>query len=237
MQDLTFEELVERARADDRVVGLFLGGSRGKGANVRPDSDYDVRLVVTKAEDDFEVAQEYATRRGARVEVAILSFERLLKLPEWMRYELTHTRALVDKNGRVQKVIDEKGRFGDVEGMEVALAAFDGYMNSLYRSLKRPGLAARIHAGESVGHLLTSLFALEGRIRPYHDYLEWELDNHPLEDWSADQLLGLIASALSGEPEPQRELFRRVEPHAQAAGLGSGIDSWEPDVPFMRGEP
>ena len=45
MQDLSYEKLVERARADDRVVGLLLGGSRGKAANVRPDSDYDVRIV------------------------------------------------------------------------------------------------------------------------------------------------------------------------------------------------
>ena len=64
-------------------------------------------------------------------------------------------------------------------------------------------------------------------MRPFHDYLEWELEHHPLEGW--DDLLDL----LEGD---QHELFRRVEAHVRARGLGDVVDSWEPDVPFMRGE-
>jgi hypothetical protein len=221
MQDLTFEELVERARADDRVVGLFLGGSRGKGANVRADSDYDVRIVGDAV--DFE------TPRGVQVEVAVMSLERFRDYPEWDRYTLTHAHPVIDTAGEIQRVIDEKGRLSEAEAAGLAPAMLDAYMNSLYRSLKRPGLGGRLHAGDSIGYLLTCLFALEGRMRPFHDYLEWELENYPLEGWTSAELLGLIE-------DDQRELFRRVEPHVRARGLGDVVDGWEPDVQFMRGE-
>jgi hypothetical protein len=222
MQDLTYEELVERARVDDRVVGLFLGGSRGKNANVRPDSDYDVRLVVTAPVPELDGP------RGRHVDVGVMTLDRFRDYPEWDRYTLTRTTALIDKTGEIQRVIDEKGRLSADETKSIPPLALDAYMNSLYRGLKRPaGIGGRLHEAESVGHLLTCLFALEGRVRPFHDYLEWELANYPLEGWS--DLLNL----LDGD---QHELFRRVEAHTRARGLGDVVDSWEPDVPLMRGE-
>jgi hypothetical protein len=222
MQDLSLDDLVERARADERVVGLFLGGSRGKGANVRPDSDYDVRVVGA--------AEDLATPRGSHVEVAVMPLERFRDYPEWDRYTLTHTQAVIDKTGEVQSLIDEKGRLSEAEAVERAPAALDAYMNSLYRGLERPGgIGGRLHAAEALGHLLTLLFALEGRVRPFHDYLEWELQNYPLDGWSSEDPLGLLGG-------DQRELFRRVEPHVRELGLGEVIDSWEPDVAFMRGD-
>jgi hypothetical protein len=220
VSNLTFEELLEQARADDRVIGLFLGGSRGKGANVRPDSDYDVRILGD--------AEDLETARGSPVEVAVMTLAEFRDYPEWDRYTLTYTRALIDRTGEIQRLIDEKGRLSAAEAADRAPAALDAYMNSLLRSLKRPGLGARLHAAESVASLLTCLFALEGRIRPFHDYLEWELETHPLEGWASGELLRLI----DGD---QRELFRPVEPHVRARGLGDVVDSWEPDVAFVRG--
>lgn len=234
MPDLSFEQLVERARADDRVSGLFLGGSRGKGANVRPDSDYDVRLVLVQP--DADAFREYDTPRGVSVEIAVLTLDELCAVKEWDRYTLTHSRALVDKTGEVQRLIDEQGRLTPGEAAERAPLALDAYMNSLHRSLKRPDLAARLHAAESVVHFLTCLFALESRLRPFHDYLAWELENHPLDGWPADELMAHIEAVLSGEARPQQELFRRAEQHVRRFWLGDVVDSWEPDVPHMRGE-
>jgi len=217
---LTYEELVERARADDRVVGLFLGGSRGKNANVRPDSDYDVRIVGDAA--------EYDTDRGLRVEVSVMPLERFRDYPEWDRYTLTHTDPMIDRTGEIQRVIEEKGRLSEDERTSIAPFALDAYMNSLYRALKRPaGIGRRLHQAESIGNLLTCLFALEGRVRPFHDYLEWELGNYPLEGWN--DLHGL----LEGDAHV---LFRRVEVHVRERGLGAVVASWEPDAPFLRGE-
>jgi hypothetical protein len=125
-------------------------------------------------------------------------------------------------------VIDEKGRLSEDEARERAPRALDGYMNSLYRGLKRPsGIGGRLHAAEASLHLLTCLFALEGRVRPFHDYFEWELAHHPLEGWDD------LPAALEGD---QHALFRRVEAHVRAHGLGDVVDAWEPDIPFMRGE-
>jgi len=220
MPNLTFDHVLERARTDERVTGLFLGGSRGKGANVRPDSDYDVRVVGD--------AEDLGTERGGHVEVAVMSLERFRDYPEWDRYTLTHVEALIDRTGEIQRVIDEKGRLSEAEARELAPAALDGYMNSLYRSLKRPGLGGRLHAAEANASLMTCLFALEGRVRPFHDYLEWELETYPLDGW-AD-----LPNLLEGDPH---ELFRRVETHVRARGLGEVVDAWEPDVPFMRHKP
>jgi hypothetical protein len=238
---VTFEDLLQKVRDERRVVGLFLGGSRGKGANVRPDSDYDVRVIL--AEEDDELFRMLDTPRGVPVEVSVMTLAEFREYAEpgspkeWDRYTLAHTTVLVDRlDGEIQRLVDAKGRLGPDEAPRVARAALGAYMNSLYRSLKRPGLAARIHAAESVGHLLVCLFALEGRVRPFHDYLAWELENHPLEGWPATELLERIEHVLSGDPEPQRELFRRVEPHVRAHGLGDVVDGWEPDVAFMRGD-
>jgi len=166
MPDLTFEEVLGKARDDPRIVGLFLGGSRGKGANVRPDSDYDVRVVI--AEEDEELFRELDTERGVPVEVAVMTLEELRAYKQWDRPTLTHTQALVDKTGEIQRLIDEQGRLSAAEAERIPPLALDAYMNSLYRSLKRPGLGGRIHAAESVGHVLVCLFALEGRVRPFH---------------------------------------------------------------------
>ena len=220
MPNLTFEELLERARASEHVVGLFLGGSRGKDANVRPDSDYDVRIVGD--------AEDFETPRGSHVEVAVMSLERFRDYPEWDRYTLTHIQAVVDKTGEIQRVIDDRGRLSESEAAERAPAALDGYMNSLYRGLKRPeGIGGRLHEAEATGYLLTCLFALEGRLRPFNDYLEWELEHYPLRGWSE------LPALLDGEPH---ELFRRVEARVRLRGLGDIVDAWEPDVAFMRGE-
>ena len=63
---MTYEELVEIARADDTVVGLVLTGSRGRGYAVTEGADWDVRLVVRDAVAG-DCQERYATRHGSRV--------------------------------------------------------------------------------------------------------------------------------------------------------------------------
>jgi hypothetical protein len=40
---------------------------------------------------------------------------------------------------------------------------------------------------------------------------------------------------LTGELEAQHELFRRIEDPARREGFGDVIDSWAPDVEWLRG--
>ncbi|MGH3008897.1 MAG: hypothetical protein ACRDLM_05750 [Gaiellaceae bacterium] len=111
--------------------------------------------------------------------------------------------------------------------------ALDGYINQTYRSLR---YGTRLDAVEAIPHALRTIFALGDRVRPYNKYLEWELRHHPLEGWTADDLLPLLDRVLTGEPEAQHELFDQIEPLARREGLGDVVDGWEPDVAWLRGE-
>jgi len=241
---MTFDELLARCEADPRIVGVFLGGSRGKNANVRLDSDYDVRVVVARADADLLAVLDVP--RGGEVDVAVSTLHEFRTHgldgsgTDWDRYTFVRGRVLLDKlGGEIERLVDEKARLRPDEARRLARGALDAYLNSLYRSLKsaRLGfeLAARLHAAESVGHLLTALFALEGRVRPFHDALEWELEVEPLRLWPAAELLALVEAALCVGPESQEALFRRLEPQVLAQGLGDVVGVWEPDVALMRG--
>jgi hypothetical protein len=85
--------------------------------------------------------------------------------------------------------------------------------------------------------LAGQVFAAHGRVRPYNNWLAWELRTHPLgELWSAESLLPRLDRIVAtGEVEEQRALFRLTEPFARKRGFGDVIDEWEPDVAFMRG--
>ena len=71
---MEYEELVEVGRTDERVLGLVLTGSRGRGVFVRPDSDWDVRLVVS-SDALGKCEQQFETPHGSTVEVAVYSLE------------------------------------------------------------------------------------------------------------------------------------------------------------------
>jgi hypothetical protein len=180
-----YEALVEVARADERVFGLVLTGSRGRGVFVRPESDWDVRLVVSGAALR-ECEQQFETPHGSAVEVAVYSlgqFEQAGELDspsEWDRYSYAHAEVVLDKlDGRIAGLVAEKGVLPPNAARAVAARALDGYINSYHRSAKNAALGlsveARLDAAESVAPFLTGLFAVHGRVRPFNKYLRWEL--------------------------------------------------------------
>lgn len=242
-----YEQLVEAARADDRVLGIVLTGSRGRGPFVRADSDWDVRLVVS-ADALAECERRYETARGSPVEVAVYSLEQFAQageigLPnEWDRYSYVHAEVVLDKDGTIAKLVAKKNVLPTAVARQVAARTLDAYINACFRSLKnaRLGLTAEAHldAAESIPPLLTALFAMHVRVRPFNRYLGWELATFPLggELWSAEALLPrLEAIVATGALAAQTSLFRDVEGLAREHGLGDVIDSWEPDVPLLRG--
>ena len=79
------------------------------------------------------------------------------------------------------------------------------------------------------------LFArVEGRVRPFDKWLRYDLEREPL---AMEGLLEHV-DRIRGDCDPfhQRLVFREVERLARAAGHGAVVDSWEPNVPWLRGE-
>ena len=186
--EAAYLELLARLEADPTVLGAVLTGSRGRGAFVRDDSDWDVRIFADEAPGARE---RYATPHGSVVEAVVLPLRALENLTDptsaaaWDRYSYVHATVVVDRTGgsfaasiaRMEILPAESAR-------SIASTSLDDYINSYYRSLKnaRAGLVVEAHldASESLSPLLTTLFAIHRRVRPFNKFLGWELETHPL---------------------------------------------------------
>ena len=183
---------------DPNIVGLYVGGSRGKGA-ATIHSDYDCDIVVHD-----HVVPEYRARFGgddAGFNLGVFgasefrAYAAIGSSREWDRYNFAHLRAHVDKlDGEIQRLIEDKATMpAEIAATRLPLT-LDAYINFTYRSLKnaRDGraLAAQLDAAESANHLLNLVFLLHIRLRPYNKYLEWELTHWPLDDlpWPTQRL-------------------------------------------------
>ena len=134
-----FEQILEKAKNDDRIIGLILTGGRGKGMFTE-NSDYDIAIITTD-ESVSNVKAEYKGKQniidigvlpiaGFRIYAAVGTAE------DWDRYTYAHIKARIDKTGEIQKIIDEKGILPKDQMLKVAKNALGGYLNSLYRSIK-----------------------------------------------------------------------------------------------------
>lgn len=232
-----FEGVLEKAKSDERVIGLILTGGRGKGMYTE-NSDYDVSIIATD-ESALNVKKEYTPKQGI-VEIGVRSISEFKSHAEvgsaedWDRYTFAHIKAQVDKTGEIQKIIDEKGILSKDQISKVAKNALGGYLNSLYRSIKnrRDGniLASHFDACESLPWLLTFLFAIEGRVRPYNKFLKWEFEKYPLSNLpiSSEDFLEKIESVIkSGDMEIQKEIHKIVEGIAVNNDCSDVIDDWK----------
>ncbi|NGN67917.1 nucleotidyltransferase domain-containing protein [Streptomyces sp. A7024] len=238
--------MLRRVTGDDRVAGVVLTGSRARAGAATERSDYDVLLV---ARGDPRELPDGERRRDSRLDIVPMSLAdfRTHAIPgapdEWNRYAFTHARVLKDTpDGLIARLVAEKGTLAPEEARRMAAGWLDAFCNAVYRWLKnaRDGrlVEARLDAAEAVPPLLTLLFALHGRVRPYNKYLLRDLAEHPLgpPELSAERLVPLLEEVLSaGAPETAHRLFRIVEPLARAAGHGDVIDSWGDDAALMRG--
>jgi len=231
---ITYDELLEVARSRGEVLGLYLFGSRGRSFMVDERSDWDVCVVLDgrEARDAFD--REFPYAHGARIEITSATLDELHNSSsEHSRYAAAHADVVLDKTGgELMRVVAEQESLPTGSRDSIVREALDNYVNQTYRSLR---YGTRLDAVEATPSALRTIFALENRVRPYNKYLEWELRHHPLADWTADELLPLLDRVLTGEPEPQRELFNRIEPLARRDGYHDVIDGWEPDVDWLRG--
>jgi len=145
--------------------------------------------------------------------------------------------------GQIARIAGEKSVLSPGAAQPIAAEALDTYINSYYRSARNLAsnlrLAAHLDTTESIPPLLTALFALHGRVRPFNKFLRWELENFPLdgEPWAVDVLLPrLEAIAKAADLLEQQTMFRDVELVARERGLGGVVDGWEPDVAWLHGQ-
>lgn len=235
-----FSSLLSRATADPRVLGLIVGGSRGKGFQTA-NSDWDVYVVTSNAAQPSEVRDGLGTSGGARIDLcAVLTVDDFAAhaLPgeaeEWNAYNFAHLTPTLDRTGGLlQRLCDEKEWLPEDVAHARAGAHLDGYINSYYRSLKneRDGnvVASRLDAAESVACLLGFVFTAERRVRPYNKFLAWELDRHPVSvDWwvVSDPMATVMKVVATGDLQAQAAIFTGIERRARILGLGDVLDAW-----------
>ncbi len=241
-----YEQLLKTAQTDTNIIGFFLGGSRGKNL-VTEYSDYDCDMIV---KDD--IYNEYKTRfeqyRDNEFDIRVWTltqFKSHAKIgtsDDFDRYNFTHIKVQVDKlNGEVQKIVDEKGKLPADAAINLFIGAIDAYINSFYRSLKNHRdnrlLESQLDANESINHLLTALFALHSRIRPYNKYLSWELERQPLDKlpWTNEELKKILVEILrTGAIATQQPLFKKLHQIVLTEGFKDIFDRWGSKIDFME---
>ena len=252
--DRAFVDLVERAKADPSVLGLFLHGSRAFEGMATPQSDYDLAVIT----DDSEQGKLWQDERSGALELHSTSLAEwrsyVLDGPRWsdgserwpdwgVRYINAHVRVLIDRlDGQLTAVVREAASF-PARSRERLPAMLDHYINLLYRSLKnwrdgRP-LEGHLDAAESMDVALWVIFAMHERLRPPNKYLRWELQRHPLgaEAWGETRLLERVQRVLAdGDPDTQCSLFRDIETAARVNGLGETVDGWGMELKLLHGD-
>ena len=232
-----YQQALGEAKSDPYILGLFLVAGRGKGFATEH-SDYDLFIIVNDEKAE-EYKENYQKLKIANVfdpfVFSLSAFKNYAEMGsefEWDRYNFAHIKAEVDKGG-VQELIDAKGILPNDKIEKVVEDQLDGYINLYYRSIKNHRddnlFASRLDAAESIPYLLTALFAINGRVRPYNKYLKWELQNYPLKitSWATEEFLETItAVAFSGDIEIQKKLFNSVKELFTKNNFTKSIDGW-----------
>jgi predicted nucleotidyltransferase len=225
-----YHALVEEFTADQNVIGLILGGSRGRGLYIREDSDWDLYVVLRDGALLDEYAARYPSQHGDRIEVLLRSPRGLDNEPTWNRYTFCHLEPLLDRS---EGWLAETLRRLTTVDPATAGEPLDAYVNQYYRAVKGTDETGRLlDAAESVWWFLEFVFAVHGRLRPYNKWLSWELEQHPLTWNDLPRLERIVAT---GGLADQQALFRDAEALARKRDLGAVIDGWEPDVARLRG--
>lgn len=234
-----YQQLVIIAQQDPGVTGFILGGGRGKGISTE-NSDYDIVVVVKN--ELVDVAQvKYKAYAGPKFDISVMSEQQLAihgvwgSDSMWARYGFAHVQAVIDKTNTLQVWLNEQEKIPAPALEETIKQSLDSYLNYVHRSMKnfrdsrRP--AAHLAACDSVPQLITFLFAAEGRVRPYNEYIEWELAKHPLTNvpLSPGDLMQKTSAILAdGNEATQKELLALVRNiAAKTQGGVEVLKSWE----------
>jgi len=238
-----YEKIYAEAKDDSNIIGFFLGGSRGKGFHTKY-SDYDTYIIV-KDNCLKEYKERYPFRKYKGVDLIVFSYSEFKNYASWGsseafdRYSFSHVKALIDKNGEVQEILNQLSKVPEKFLSKHIAGALDGYINFLYRSLKciRDGdiVAARLEAAFSIPYFLDLIFAIHnGRLRPYYKYLKWELEKNPLTKLtiSTEELIKDLMRILdNADYKTQQKFLVIIEILLRKEGFGYVFESWGDDFP------
>ncbi len=243
MEDLEnkYQLVLEESKNNKDILGLFFGGSRGKSNEfLTKNSDMDIYVILSDTSPSELLEKLMSYRANEFFEIRVWKLSDFIHYADWgtkedwNRYNFSHNKAIVDKTGEIQKLIDEKGILPEIVKKKVIEDSLDEYFNFVYRSAKywRDGinLSAYIDATESLPSLMTALYALEGRLRPYNKYFEWELKNYPLKllPWPVDEFIFDYKHILeTGDINTQKKIFTLVKQLFINQGFKDSIDGWK----------
>ncbi|HEY1427090.1 MAG TPA: nucleotidyltransferase domain-containing protein [Caulobacteraceae bacterium] len=250
-----YEALLKRAEEDPTILAFWLGGSRGKGRPTEH-SDYDIMILV--AEDAYkpfcrELGLEGSFQGDWRpgIDLGVGTLRGFEAAAAWdspergYRYGHAHVKALLDKTGKAQALIDAKACVPRDAVAAFIDASLDHAINQAYRALKclrdgDPG-ASRLEAAEGVNPFFDAVFALHGgRLRPYYKYLRWELENWPLSrlPTGGTTLMERALQVLGPDGGPRLcALLTEVRPVFEAAGHTAVYDGWGEKLDWiLKGE-
>jgi hypothetical protein len=241
-----YEKIYNEAKEDPNIIGFFLGGSRGKGFQTKF-SDYDTYIIVKDSVIN-QYKERYPFRKYPGIDLIVFSFSKFKKYADWGsteawdRYSFAYVKALIDKNGKIQSILDEIAIVPKQNRSKFVAESLDAYINYLYRSLKciRDGdiEAARLEAAFSIPGFLNVIFAIhEGRLRPYYKYLKWELNTFPLTKFPMDPkvIICMLMKILdSADPKTQQDLLKITEEVLRKEGFGHVFESWGDDFNWMK---
>lgn len=215
---------LERWKADPTVLGVGLHGSRGAGTQ-DADSDYDVLFLVTEADEDTETR---LCPDGKPLwdpwSLTIPILEEMRDRPDGYSPTMLDVAIVFDRTGDFTRILSTFGDLPPDKARAGAESFYDAYLNAFVRSVKahRKGdrFGAHLQAGASVRYLLTALFALNGRMTPYHDRLHRHWRYLVKTPCPIDELTARIARILTdADPVEQARLSEKVE----ALMVDSGI--------------
>ena len=239
-----YETLLKRAQDDPSILAFWLGGSRGMGRPT-PHSDWNIGIIV--AEEAYGAfSRELGIEGGfqanwrPRVDLMVRTFPMFEAFAGWnaegrgYRYMFAHLKALVDKTGRAQPLIDAKARVPPEAVARFIHDSLDHALNQAYRALKcvrdHDSWASRFEAAAGVNPFFDAVFALhDGRLRPYFKYLSWELNTWPLTRlphggvFMIDRALGVLGP---GGCAVLSQLLAEAQGAFRAAGHGAAYDGW-----------
>jgi len=238
MHDKEFKKIINELKRDKNILAIILTGSRGKGFENKY-SDYDL-IIITKNDSYSEVKKLYKEYISKDLDLMFHSLSGFQQYAmsgtayEWDRYTFAHVKIIYSKIKNLKKLIHDKGYLQNNQKRKFIEQSLDGYINGVYRFAKcfrnKNKIGAHLEAVNSVLDLLTLVFAMNQRYRPFLTYVEQELINYPLKElpWSNKYLLKKVKLILkSGNLKTQRELFKDIKSWCVKEGYVHIFKAWK----------